>query len=62
VTGIKVLELLKGINRDLGKTVIVITHNQPIAQMADRVIKMRSGEVTDIHINSSPASPQDIVW
>lgn len=61
-TGIKVLELLKDINKTMGKTVIIITHNQPIAQMADKVIKMRSGEITSIYDNPNPVDPQTIEW
>ncbi len=61
-TGIKVLELLKNINREMNKTTLIITHNQPVAQMADRVIKMRSGEITKIIKNENPIEPKEIVW
>ncbi len=61
-TGIKVLELLKSINREMNKTTLIITHNQPVAQMADRVIKMRSGEITEIIKNKNPIEPKEIVW
>ncbi|MCX7921240.1 MAG: ABC transporter ATP-binding protein [Clostridia bacterium] len=61
-TGIKVLELLRDINRETGKTIIVITHNQPIAQMAHRIIKMRSGEVIEITTNDTPLDPGQIEW
>ena len=61
-TGIKVLALLRDINRSTGKTVIIITHNQPIADMAKRVIKMRSGEVIENYINRVPLEPEKIVW
>jgi putative ABC transport system ATP-binding protein len=61
-TGIKVLTLLRDINRQTGKTIIVITHNQPIAQMANRVIKMRSGEVVEILENNNPIDPEKIEW
>ncbi|MEZ7890626.1 MAG: ABC transporter ATP-binding protein [Candidatus Wallbacteria bacterium] len=62
VTGVKILKLLSDINRDTGKTVIVITHNQPISQMADRVIKIRSGEITTILENNTPLSADKIEW
>lgn len=52
-TGIKVLKLLRDINRETGKTVIIITHNQPIANMADRVIKVRSGQVVENYPNTN---------
>lgn len=61
-TGIKVLKLLEEINRETGKTVIIITHNQPIAQMADRVIKMRSGEIIENSYNKNPVDPEKIEW
>lgn len=61
-TGIKVLDLLQSINRQTRKTIIIITHNQPIAQMANKVIKMRSGEVLNISSNNNPISSDQIVW
>jgi putative ABC transport system ATP-binding protein len=61
-TGIKVLKLLREINQTMNKTVVVITHNQPIAQMADRVIKMRSGKVSEIYKVENPLNPENIEW
>lgn len=61
-TGITILSLLRKVNRDMGKTVIVITHNSDIAYMADRVIKMRSGRIIDDHTNESPMAVEDIKW
>lgn len=61
-TGKLVLNLLRDINKETGKTVVIITHNQPIADMAMRVIKMRSGEIVENYINDSPADPQMIEW
>jgi putative ABC transport system ATP-binding protein len=61
-TGKLVLKLLRDINRETGKTVIIITHNQPIASMAKRVIKMRSGEVVENCINTNPLDPEMIEW
>lgn len=61
-TGITILSLLRKLNRDMGKTVIVITHNSDIAHMADRVIKMRSGRIINDHINESPMAVEDIKW
>lgn len=61
-TGITILSLLRKVNRDMGKTVIIITHNSDIAYMADRVIKMRSGCIIDDHINESPMAVEDIKW
>lgn len=61
-TGIKILALLKEINEKYNKTVIIITHNTPIGAMANRVIKMRSGEITETIINKNPVDPERIEW
>lgn len=61
-TGIKILALLKDINEKYNKTVVIITHNVPIGEMADRVIKMRSGEITEDYINENPVAPERIEW
>jgi putative ABC transport system ATP-binding protein len=61
-TGIKILKLLKDINDKYKKTVVIITHNVPIGEMADRVIRMRSGEITEIKVNENPIDPERIVW
>jgi len=61
-TGIKILKLLRDINRDTGKTVMVITHNQPIAQLADKVVKLRSGRIVEIAHNANPIAPEKIEW
>ncbi|GAB6085298.1 ABC transporter ATP-binding protein [Alkaliphilus crotonatoxidans] len=61
-TGIKILSLLKEINVKYGKTVVIITHNMPIGAMADRVIKMRSGEIIESWVNQNPIPPERIEW
>ncbi len=61
-TGITILELLSKINKEYKKTVVVITHNASIGGMANRVIKMRSGKITENYINESPISPERIEW
>ena len=61
-TGIMILSLLHKINRTLKKTVIIITHNMAIGDMADRVIKMRSGKIIEVKENSDPISPERIEW
>ncbi|GKT35152.1 ABC transporter ATP-binding protein, partial [Aduncisulcus paluster] len=61
-TGLTILKLLSKINKDMKKTVMVITHNAAIGQMADRVIKLRSGRITDDHYNENPISPERIEW
>lgn len=61
-TGIQILRVLKDVNEKYKNTVIVITHNSSIAQMADRVIKMRSGKITEISVNENPISAERIEW
>lgn len=61
-TGKNVLRLIVDLNHDLGKTVVVITHNAALAQVADRVVHLRSGEITDTTENASPIAPEDVVW
>jgi len=61
-TGVKVLEVLRQINRDLGTTLLVITHNAAIGDMADRVIRMRSGHVVETIEHLEPAEPSEISW
>jgi putative ABC transport system ATP-binding protein len=61
-TGIVVLEALAQVNRELGTTTIVITHNAAIAAMADRVIRLADGRVTAVEEHTTKASPRDLVW
>lgn len=61
-TGIGILKLLHKVNREYNKTIVVITHNASIGEMADRIIKMRSGEIIDVVQNESPVSPEGIEW
>ncbi len=61
-TGKLVLEVLERANRELGTTTAVITHNAAIARMADRVIRMRSGEIVTVERNATRASPAELEW
>lgn len=61
-TGKIVLEALARVNRDLGTTVVVITHNAAIAGMADRVISIADGRVAGERRNAEKISPAEIVW
>lgn len=61
-TGLLILSLLHKINRQFKKTVIIITHNMAIGDMADRVIKMRSGRIVEIKENENPIPPERIEW
>ncbi len=57
-----VLEVLAHINQELHTLVAVITHNSAIAAMADRVIRMRSGEIVEITRNERKALPEELAW
>lgn len=61
-TGKKVLELLQFSKEQYGATVVVITHNQAIAPIADRVIEIADAKVRNVTINESPASVDSIEW
>jgi putative ABC transport system ATP-binding protein len=61
-TGKAILKLLHDVNKKLGKTAIIITHNVAIAQMADKVIRVRSGEVESVRLNQNPLPPERIEW
>jgi putative ABC transport system ATP-binding protein len=61
-TGKLVLEALERVNRELGTTTAVITHNAGIAAMADRVVTMRSGEIIRIDRNEKKVSPAELEW
>ncbi|MBR3041657.1 MAG: ABC transporter ATP-binding protein [Eubacterium sp.] len=61
-TGKSVLKLLQDTCRINGMTVIVITHNQAITAMADRVIKVKSGSISSIKMNDNPVDISEIEW
>ena len=61
-TGKSILKLLQNVCRERGKTVIVITHNQAITQMADRVIHIKNGRVFSEEVQENPADVSVIEW
>ncbi|MEG0497741.1 MAG: ABC transporter ATP-binding protein [Carnobacterium sp.] len=61
-TGKQILKLLKDTCANTGTTVIVITHNQAIAPMADRIIEINNAKVRKITLNPHPSSVADIEW
>jgi putative ABC transport system ATP-binding protein len=61
-TGKLVLEALELVNRELGTLTVVITHNVAIAGMADRVIRISSGEIVDIRRNATRLRPESLSW
>ena len=62
MTGKLVLKLLQDICRNDKKTVIVVTHNSALAEMADRVIKIKNGQAESMEINENPKSIEEIEW
>lgn len=61
-TGIKILELLIEIAKKDGTTIAMVTHNNEIAKIADRVIRLRSGMIVSDELNVHPSQPRDIGW
>ena len=61
-TGKQVLQLLQDTCRRDGITVLIITHNSALAPMADRLIRFKSGRVTDMQVNASPVPIAQIEW
>ena len=61
-TGKAVLKLLQDTCRDTGMTVVVITHNQAITAMADRVITVKSGRISDMRLNENVVDIENIEW
>ena len=61
-TGVQVLEVLEQINRELGTTTVVITHNADIARMAHRVIHLHDGRIGDIVVNRQRVPARDLKW
>ncbi|WP_424943941.1 ABC transporter ATP-binding protein [Aliiroseovarius crassostreae] len=61
-TGVQVLEALESVNRELGTSTIVITHNAGIQAMAHRVIRFADGTISEVQTNAHRISPAEIEW
>ncbi len=61
-TGKLVLAALREANREEGAAVVLVTHNTPLAAIADRVLHIRDGEIALQEINEHPVSPEDVTW
>lgn len=61
-TGKQILKLLQNMSREKGMTVVIITHNSALTDMADRVVKVKSGTIYEEYINDNPKPIEDIEW
>ena len=61
-TGKQVLKILQDLSREKGMTVVIITHNSAITEMADRVVKVKSGTVSSVRINEHAKPIEEIEW
>lgn len=62
VTGRMILKLIQDVAHDMGKTIIIVTHNVLIAEMADTVIHMKDGKIFELKHNDSPKNAEEIIW
>ena len=61
-TGANILKLLYDVSKEYHKSVIIVTHNQKIAECADRVLRISDGKILSDIINSNPIRPEDVEW
>lgn len=61
-TGIVILTLLQNMSREKGHTVVIVTHNAALAEMADKVIQIKNGRVADITLNTTPRNVSEVKW
>ena len=61
-TGVMVLKLLLSMARDMNKTIIIVTHNQNIAKMADTVIRVKNGKIKSCEEQEAPLSVEEVDW
>lgn len=61
-TGKRILSVLRRINKDEDKTIVFVTHNSAIAQMADKIIRLKDGEIHRIEHNDNPVDPETVEW
>ncbi len=61
-TGVLVLKLLLSMAKNYGKTIVIVTHNQSIAKMADFVIRVRNGKIKSCEEQRSPMSADEVEW
>lgn len=61
-TGKHILSLMRNINRESQKAVIIVTHNTAIGEIADKIIRLRSGRIVEMRDNPAPIDPDELKW
>ncbi|MDH7480406.1 MAG: ABC transporter ATP-binding protein [Armatimonadota bacterium] len=61
-TGKHILALMRKINQSRGITVVIVTHNSAVAEIADRAVFLRSGEIVKTKVNEHPLDPEELKW
>ncbi len=61
-TGKRIYRLLRDLNKQSGKVVVVVTHNSAVGDIADRVVRLRDGSVVEVVCNEHPLEPEDLKW
>ena len=61
-TGVVVLKLLLKMARERGKTIVIVTHNQNIAKMADVIVRVKSGRIRSVETQETPLSAEEVEW
>lgn len=61
-TGVQILTLLQSLSREQDKTVVIVTHNSALAEAADKIIRVKNGNIKDIIINENPKAVSEVNW
>jgi putative ABC transport system ATP-binding protein len=61
-TGKLIFKLLRTLNETEKKTIVIVTHNAPVGEIADRIVRLRDGKIWDITVNEHPLDPGELKW
>lgn len=61
-TGKVIFKLLRTLNKTEKKTIVIVTHNAPVGEIADRIVRLRDGKIADIMVNTHPLDPEELKW
>lgn len=61
-TGKLIFKLLRTLNEIEHKTIVIVTHNAPVGDIADRIVRLRDGKIADITVNEHPLDPEELKW